>query len=177
MVLLLEEYLAEVLAEGELVELVGLLDSATVVADGFDFVVEVEAKHFLGLFAGLDGLGGDGGHAAEVVDLVGEDEGVGELFLGVDLELAGDVHVSRAFEHLGVVDVGDDGLKLALQVFVEEIDDLLAGDGLGVGHGWQSLFPVAVQTLFEMRVGGGTVARAGVVGASIAVEWRGIEPH
>ena len=115
-------------AEGELVELVGLLDAAAVVADGLDFVVEVEAEHVFGLLAGLDGLGGDGGHAAEVVDLVGEDEGVGELFGGVDGELGGDVHVGRALEDLRVVDVGDDGLELALEVFVEEVDELFAGD-------------------------------------------------
>ena len=106
MVLLLEEYLAEMLAEGELIELVGLADAAAVVANGFDFVVEVEAKHVLSFFAGFDCLGGDGGHAAQVVDLVGEDESVGELFPGMDLKLAGDVHVLRAFEDLGVVDVG-----------------------------------------------------------------------
>ena len=105
-ILLLEEDLAEVLAKGELVELVGLADAAAVVADGLDFVVEVEAKHVLSFFAGFDGFGGDGGHAAEVVDLVGEDEGVGELFPGMDLKLAGDVHVLRAFEDLGVVDAG-----------------------------------------------------------------------
>jgi hypothetical protein len=128
-VLLLEEDVAELLAEGELVELVGLLDAAAVVADGLDFVGEVEAEHVFGLLAGLDGLGGDGGHAAEVVDLVGEDEGVGELFGGVDGELGGDVHVGRALEDLGVVDVGDDSLEFALEIFVEEINEFLAGDG------------------------------------------------
>jgi len=136
-VLLLEEDVAEVLAEGELVEFVGLLDATTVVADGFDFVGEIEAEHVFGLLAGLDGLGGDGGHAAEVVDLVGDGDGVGKLFGGVDGELGGDVHVGRSLEDLGVVDVGDDSLEFALKVFVEEVDELLAGEGLGgfgLGH-------------------------------------------
>ena len=122
MVLLLEEDLADLLGRGELAEFVALLDAAAVLADGLVFVVEVEAEHVFGLLGGLDGLGRDGGHAAEVVDLVGEDDGVGELFGGVDGELGGDVHVGRAFEDLRVVDVGDDGLELAGEVFVEEVD-------------------------------------------------------
>ena len=40
---------------------------------------------------------------------------------------------SGALEHLRVVDVGDDRLVLAGQVLVEQLDQLLAGDG-GVGH-------------------------------------------
>jgi hypothetical protein len=126
MILLLAEDLAEVFAEGELVEQVRLLDAAAIVADGLFLVFEIEAQHVFGLVAGLDGLVGDGGHAAEKIDPVAELERVAELFLGVDFELIGDVHVSRSFEDLRVVDVGDDGLKLALEIFVEEIDHLLA---------------------------------------------------
>ena len=128
-ILLLTEDVAEVFAEGELVELVGLLDAAAIVADGLLLVFEVEAEHVFGLFAGLDGLVGDGGHAAEEIDIEAEFESVFELFLGMDFELFGDIHVGGAGEDLGVVDVGDDGLELALQVFVEKGGDLLAGDG------------------------------------------------
>jgi hypothetical protein len=42
----------------------------------------------------------------------------------VDGELISDVHVGRAFEDLGVIYVGDDGLILAGEVFVEELDEL-----------------------------------------------------
>jgi len=56
---------------------------------------------------------------------------VGELLLGVDLEFAGDVHVGRALEDLGIIDVGDNGLEFALEIFVEEIDEFFFGD-LGV---------------------------------------------
>ena len=132
MVLLVAEDLAEVFAEGELVELVDLLDAAAVVADGLLLVFEVEAEHVGGLVAGLYGLSGYGGGASEEVDPVAELEGVAELFLGVDFEFAGDVHVGRAFEDLRVVDVGDDGLELALEVFVEEVDELLTGHGFVV---------------------------------------------
>ena len=64
--------------------------------------------------------------------MVGDGECVGQLFGGVDGELIGDVHILRAFEDLGVVDVGDDGLIFARQVFVEELDELFPGDGLGL---------------------------------------------
>ena len=126
---LVAEDLAEVFAEGELVEFVDLADAAAVVADGLLFVLQVEAEHVGGLFAGLDGLGGDGRVSAEEIDPVTELEGVVEFLLGVDFELAGNVHVGCAFEALGVVDVGDDGLEFTLKIFVEEIDELFFGDG------------------------------------------------
>jgi hypothetical protein len=128
-VLLVAEDFAEVFAEGEFVEGVDLADAAAVVADGFFLVFQVEAEHVFSLVAGLDGLGGDRRVAAEDVDPIAEFEGVGELFLGVDFEFAGDVHVGRALEDLRVVDVGDDGLEFALEILVEEIDELFLGEG------------------------------------------------
>ena len=47
-----------------------------------------------------------------------------ELLLGVQLELAGDIHVLRSLEHLRIDDVGDDRLVLARQVLVEKVDEL-----------------------------------------------------
>ena len=135
-VLLVAEDFAEVFAEGELVEGVDLADAAAVVADGFLLVFEVEAEHVCGLVAGLDGLRGYGRGATEEIDPVAELEGVAELFLGVDFELAGDVHVGRALETLGVVDVGDDGLEFALEIFVEEIDELFFGEGVVFRLSW-----------------------------------------
>ena len=103
-----------------------------------------------GFFAGLDGLGGDGGVAAEEVDPVAELEGVVELLLGVDFELAGDVHVGGALEDLGVVDVGDDGLEFALEVFVEQVDELGFGDGGGLlGSGFASGFAMGCGARFR----------------------------
>ncbi len=49
-VLLLHEDLADGFADGELVELVALLDAAAVVGDGLLFVFEVEAEHVFVLF-------------------------------------------------------------------------------------------------------------------------------
>ena len=68
----------------------------------------------------LTGLGVDGRHAAEVVDLLGDDQGVLQFLAGVLLQLVGDVHVLGALEHLRVDDVGDDRLVLAGQVLVEQ---------------------------------------------------------
>ena len=129
-VLLLHEDLANGLAESELVEFVALLDAAAILGDGFLLIFEIEPEHVFGLLGGFDRLRGDGGHAAEIVDVVGDGEGVGQLFGGVDGELVGDVHILRAFEDLGVVDVGNDGLIFASEVFIEELDELFPGDGL-----------------------------------------------
>ena len=98
------------IADGVLVEFVALLDAAAVVGDGHAFVFEVEQEHVLVLLGGFDGLGYDRGHAAEVVDVIGEGDSVGELFGGVDGQLVGDVHILRALEDLGVIHVGDDRL-------------------------------------------------------------------
>jgi hypothetical protein len=51
-----------------------------------------------------------------------------ELLLGVDFELGGNVHVLGAAEHLGIDDVGDDGLILAGQVFVQQLREPVAGN-------------------------------------------------
>ena len=118
MVLLLGEDFADGLGDGVFVERFGLFDSAAVVFYGLDFVLKIEVEHILGVFRGLNELGGDGRHTAEVIDRISDLEGVLELFLGVDREFIGDVHVGRALENLGVVDVGYDGLVFAGEIFV-----------------------------------------------------------
>ena len=50
-----------------------------------------------------------------------------ELLLGVNFQLSGDVHVLGALEHLGIDDVGDDGLIFAGQVFVQQLSELVPG--------------------------------------------------
>src|SRR5262245_28535356 len=63
-----------------------------------------------------------------------------ELLLGVDLELSSNVHILGASEHLGIDHVGDDGLILASEVFVQQLRQTIAGDfflddgRLGLGH-------------------------------------------
>jgi hypothetical protein len=112
-VLFLHEDLPKRLANGKLVQFVALLDAAAVVGDGLFFVLEIEAEHVFGLFGRLNGLGRNGGHAAKIVDVVGESEGMSELFCRMDGEFVGDIHVLRALENLGVNNVGDDGLVFA----------------------------------------------------------------
>src|ERR1700722_7958465 len=63
-VLFLDEDLADLFGHGEFAEGFALADAVAVVADGFVFVVEIEAEHLLGVFGGFYGLGNDGGHFA-----------------------------------------------------------------------------------------------------------------
>ncbi len=133
--LFLDDDGADLFAEGEFAEGFGLADALAVVADGFDFVVEVEAEHVFGFVGNFDGFGGDDGGAAEVIDLFGDDEGVGKFFGGVGFELAGDVHKLSALHGLAVGDVGDDGLVFAGEIFVEEFDEIFAGNGGVFGGG------------------------------------------
>ena len=63
-----------------------------------------------------------------------------ELLLGVDFELASDVHVLGAAEHLGIHYVGDDGLIFAGKVLVQQLREAVAGNfvfvcgGFGLSH-------------------------------------------
>ena len=49
-----------------------------------------------------------------------------KFFAGVYLELFGNTHILGALDGLRVDHVGDDGLVLTRQVFVEVLDQLLA---------------------------------------------------
>jgi hypothetical protein len=70
----------------------------------------------------------------------------------VDGELGGDVHVGRSLEDLGVVDVGDDGLKLAGEVFVEEVDELLASGGVLVAPALDALAVSFALSFFDLSL-------------------------
>ena len=60
---------------------------APVVADRLGyFVLQIEAQHRFRLGRGLQRLSYHRRHAAEVIDGIGDFEGMGELFLGVDLK-------------------------------------------------------------------------------------------
>jgi hypothetical protein len=54
-----------------------------------------------------------------------------QLLPGVPFEFLRNRHVLRAFERLRVDDVGDHGLKLTRQVFVQQRDQRLPGEGVG----------------------------------------------
>ena len=97
----------------------------------FIFIVEIVPEHVFGVFRCADRLRTNYRHFAEVIDLAREDQGMIELLLGVKLELGGDVHVFGALEHLGIDDVGDDGLIFAGQVFVQQLRKTVAGDFVG----------------------------------------------
>ena len=68
------------------------------------------------------------GRPVEVIDLLGDLEGVLQFFAGMLFQFLRDVVVFRAFHGLAVNDVSDNGLVFARQIFIEQIDHLLAGD-------------------------------------------------
>ena len=113
MVLLLHEDLANLFRHREFSEQFALPNAVAVIANGFVFILEVVPEHVFRILRCAYGLGSDHGHFAEIVDLPREDQGMIELLLGVDFELGGDVHVLSAAEHLGIDNVGDDGLIFA----------------------------------------------------------------
>src|SRR5262245_21171412 len=119
MLLLLDDDLPKVFRDGVFAQGLALPHALAVVADRFVFIVQIEAKHILGFFGDFHGLRRDRWHPTEIVDLFGNDQGVGEFFPGVDLKLFGDLHVFRALEHLRIDDVRDDRLIFARKIVVQ----------------------------------------------------------
>ncbi len=74
------------------------------------------------------GLRSDHRHFAEIVDLPRENQGMIEFLLGMDFELGGDVHILGAAQHLGINDIGDNGLIFAGKVFVQQFRESVAGN-------------------------------------------------
>src|SRR5436190_5637917 len=127
MLLFLHDYGAQGFAQHKFSHRFGLANALAVLGDRELFVFEVGAEHRLGIFGSLDGLGRHRRHAAEVINLLGDFDRVGEFFAGVLFQFARDVGVRSAFEHLAVHGVGDDGLVFTRQIFVEEVNHLFAG--------------------------------------------------
>ena len=106
-----------------------------ILLDGFRLIVQVETKHVLRLCRRLDEFGRDVAHASEVIDLPGNDDLVLQLFPGVLFQFLGDGHVLSAFDHLRIDDIGDDGLILARQVFIEGRNQSVGGQARSVSDG------------------------------------------
>src|SRR6266853_5099875 len=100
MILLLDQYLANLLRHREFSQRFALPDAVAVVANGIVFVLEIEPEHLLRIFRRAYRLGSDRRHLAEIVDLARNDQGMIELLFGMDFELRSDIHVLRAAEHL-----------------------------------------------------------------------------
>src|SRR3954469_20221280 len=128
MVLLLHEDLANLFRHREFSQIFALSDSIAVIANGFVFILEIEAQHLLWIFRGAYWLGRNRWHLPEIIDLPREDQGVVELLLGVDLELAGYAHILRSAEDLGIDHVTDDRLILASKVFIQQLGEAITGD-------------------------------------------------
>src|SRR5204863_5843779 len=99
MVLLLYQDLPDLLRHREFSKSFALSDAIAVVANGVVFILQIKAEHLLRIFRGTYWLGSNRWHLPQIIDLPRDGEGVVELLLGVDLELAGDVHVFGTFEH------------------------------------------------------------------------------
>src|SRR5262249_43343872 len=84
--LLVDEDLADLFSHRVLAQGLALADAPAVVADGLVLVLQVALEHLPRVLRDTDRLGHDGRHAAEVVDLLGDDEGVLQLLLGVFLQ-------------------------------------------------------------------------------------------
>ena len=52
-----------------------------------------------------------------------------QFFLGMHLQLGGDVHIGSALQHLGIIHIRDDRLVFPGQIFIEQGDELFTGDG------------------------------------------------
>ena len=115
--------------------LFALADAGTVLGDRLRFVGQVEAQQVGCLVGHLHRLGHRRRRPAEIVDLLGENERVLQLFAGVDLQLLRDRHVLSALQDLRVHHVGNDRLVFASEVAIQEIDQLRAGDVRGRGRG------------------------------------------
>ena len=131
MVLLLHENLANLFSHRIFSKRFTLRDAIAVITNGFIFIVEIVAEHVFRVFRCADRLRTRHRHFAEVIDLPRQSQGMIELLLGVNFQLSGDVHVLGALEHLGIDDVGDDGLIFAGKVFVQQLSELVPGYFVG----------------------------------------------
>src|SRR5258706_10268188 len=100
MLLLLAEDLANVFRDRILAERLAFAHTLAIRADRVTLVLQIGAQHLLGLFRLLDGFRRRSRHAAEIVDVLRDDECVAKLLARMLLELCRNAHVLRAFEHL-----------------------------------------------------------------------------
>ena len=107
-----------------------LLHALAIVADGVVLVVEVGAQHALGILGQHHRQRLGCRHTAQVIDVLGDRQGVLQLLARVHFQLLGNAHVFRALEGLRVDHVRDDRLILARQILVQQADELFAGHGL-----------------------------------------------
>lgn len=77
-------------------------------------------------------------HATQIIDALGDLQRMVKLFPGMNLQFSGDVHVCGPFEHLRVVDIGNDRLIFASQIFIQSGDKLLASFLLSSRHAFCS---------------------------------------
>src|SRR5487761_40059 len=130
--LLVDENVANMFGHGKFPQCFALADALAIVADGFIFLLKVVAEHIGSLLRRANFQRRDLRHSAEIINLLGDYQGVIELFEGVFLELRGYIHVFGPLEDLGINDVSDDGLIFASEVPVQQFDQFFTRHrGLG----------------------------------------------
>jgi len=114
--------------QGKLSHGVGLLNTQAIIDDGLLLIFQVEAQHVVRLVGQLYRERDCDRGPVEIIDLLGDGDGMLELLAGVDRQFGRNVVVGSALQGLAVNDVSDDRLEFPREVFVEEFDHLFPGD-------------------------------------------------
>jgi hypothetical protein len=126
MLLFLHQDLANMFRHRVFSQGLALGNPVAVISDCFGPILKIELEHIPGLFGRPDLLRLDCLHAAEIIDLFGNNERVAELFLRVLFKLTGNV-LFGALQHLRVNNIRNDRLVFTPQVFVQEFNQLFTG--------------------------------------------------
>src|ERR1019366_6440161 len=99
-VLFVDQDLANLFAHGIFSQVLALADSLAIISNRFRFVVEIELQHLGGFFRCSDGLGFNRRHTAEIINLLGDDQGVTQFLRSVLFKFARDVHELSTLQDL-----------------------------------------------------------------------------
>src|SRR5450755_1753284 len=79
-ILFVHEDFANMFGHRKFTQSFALTNSVAIIPDSYSLVLKVELEHVPSLFRSANGLRLGSGHAAEIVNLIRNDPGVGELF-------------------------------------------------------------------------------------------------
>src|ERR1700757_2107579 len=96
MILLLYKNFADGFTHRKLVKRIALTHAPTVLPNRLLLVFQIEAQHVFSALGGLHWLRYYRRHTAQIVDVVGYGESMLKLFVCMNLEFRGDIHVCRA---------------------------------------------------------------------------------
>jgi hypothetical protein len=134
MFLLLRDDFSQHFAEREFAHGIGLTNALPIIDERLAFVFEIETKHVFRFVGNLHFLRLVHWFAIKVVDLLGDRNGMLQLFARMLFQFLRDVIVFRAFQGLAVNDVSDDGLVFPSKIVVEQLDHAFAVNFCFVFH-------------------------------------------